>query len=972
MRWFRSLAVIFFVVGLSPAALAQSSSFTGFINGFTLTATAVHSGRITPGQTLTGPGLTSNTVILSNGTGTGGIGTYTVSISQTVPSGTVMTGAPAGTVTLPQAILNAPAFSGTLTSGDKLALASGDPSNATLNSLPVTAITGAVLDVLPINVLDKGAKRDLKSGADGTMTSGSATFTSATASFAPTDCNVTHGNGCTGTVDKIITVDYAGGAGNLGTPLSTTIIGYNSSTSVTLAAAASNTVPYTVSQMLARTTTLLPSSNVVGAITGYVPGDTITVAGGTATSPAVLSINGTQVTAAAIVAGGTGGTVGGGSDTGNCTVRGTTGAPSTALAVTTVTITSGIITAIVRHTSRGFYTTNPTDPANEPVTGDVGEDSPDDPDISSAPERASPCTGITGAVMAFNMGPALPIVQDVGRYSVAPTNPVMQASTSGSGTGANFTMTFTGTGYYTYSTDDSGAFSVAIDAANTIANAGGRTCIYVPAGVYGLRANTLPIFARNGCVRGDGSEQSVMAIDAGYSGNVWSWSNAWLGALHFSGTLDNITDTGRAGPSIDGMTIRGDRSSPNLQHAISFFDRNDYVYINDVQVANLPGRCLFAGELLNGSIGQFREGFVDNFICSGTGTAALAAVEIKNTGLSSGPTTFARMSIYGSAGKSLFIHNGARELNFAQLRIEGLQNNLVGNLVQISDPADTINTYQVRFAQLRLTSAAPGTAAFMVEPNASGGMPYAISVLDGMITGGLNYGTGINIQGGQRIALNFTLIGTRDSNVRIAAAPATANYVTISGLTSFTTDVGTFSELLTPLMMVGKPGFRSPLSTSLPYLVSNCQSGSPLTTTAAVETNLASCVLPALKRNDRIEVLATWSWPSSVNTKEAIVRLSTAVGTSGTIFSDFTATTTSSARCKTIIQNTGVTIAQRGSGSVTDNCSEYTATGGTPVTSALNTSNGTTTVNINAIGNGVGETVSLDSYAVWIYPGATQ
>lgn len=69
-----------------------ASSFTGSIAGTTLTVTAVASGVITLGQTLSGSGVTAGTTITGYGTGTGGNGTYTVSASQTVAS-TAITGA---------------------------------------------------------------------------------------------------------------------------------------------------------------------------------------------------------------------------------------------------------------------------------------------------------------------------------------------------------------------------------------------------------------------------------------------------------------------------------------------------------------------------------------------------------------------------------------------------------------------------------------------------------------------------------------------------------------------------------------------------------------------------------------------------------------------------------------------------------------------------------------------------------------
>lgn len=62
---------------------------TGAISGTTLTVSAVTSGTLAVGQTISGTGVAAGTTINALGTGTGGTGTYTVSASQTVSSTTV-------------------------------------------------------------------------------------------------------------------------------------------------------------------------------------------------------------------------------------------------------------------------------------------------------------------------------------------------------------------------------------------------------------------------------------------------------------------------------------------------------------------------------------------------------------------------------------------------------------------------------------------------------------------------------------------------------------------------------------------------------------------------------------------------------------------------------------------------------------------------------------------------------------------
>lgn len=69
--------------------VTANAVFTGSISGTTLTVTAVSSGVITVGMTISGTGVTVGTKITALGSGTGGAGTYTVDTSQTAGSTTI-------------------------------------------------------------------------------------------------------------------------------------------------------------------------------------------------------------------------------------------------------------------------------------------------------------------------------------------------------------------------------------------------------------------------------------------------------------------------------------------------------------------------------------------------------------------------------------------------------------------------------------------------------------------------------------------------------------------------------------------------------------------------------------------------------------------------------------------------------------------------------------------------------------------
>lgn len=68
---------------------ADAAVVTGSIATTVLTVTAVTSGKLSVGQTISGSGVTAGTKITALGTGTGGVGTYTVDTSQTAASTTI-------------------------------------------------------------------------------------------------------------------------------------------------------------------------------------------------------------------------------------------------------------------------------------------------------------------------------------------------------------------------------------------------------------------------------------------------------------------------------------------------------------------------------------------------------------------------------------------------------------------------------------------------------------------------------------------------------------------------------------------------------------------------------------------------------------------------------------------------------------------------------------------------------------------
>lgn len=186
----------------------------------------------------------------------------------------------------------------------------------------------------------------------------------------------------------------------------------------------------------------------------YAPTNTINLSGGTMSTTAVLTVTTTKVVSATVAAGGAGGT------DGTRTATGTTGTGTKFQAE--VTVSGGAITAVLSITVGGSYTVNPTAPANEPVTGTgigagaqlnvvLGVDTfsitnrgvfTANPAGGTMTQASSSGTGTGATFQQAILGPNAMTVTTPGVYSVTPSNPVSQLSSSGGGLGATFTLTF--------------------------------------------------------------------------------------------------------------------------------------------------------------------------------------------------------------------------------------------------------------------------------------------------------------------------------------------------------------------------------------------------------------------------------------------------------------------------------------------------------------------------------------------------
>jgi hypothetical protein len=209
---------------------------------------------------------------------------------------------------------------------------------------------------------------------------------------------------------------------------------------------------FTSPAVLSVTSTELLSLTGLTAGTGYAPGNTITLGGGSTTAAPVVTISTTKVSSVPTIAsGGTGGTPGA------VTLTGTTGTGTKFQATGTIS-SGGVLTAITALTVAGSYTVNPTTLSAEPVTGGglsgatlsltmgvntftftAGGAFSANPTAGTFTQNATSGSG-TGATFTGLFGPDVVTFASSGSYTAFPSNPVAQAATSGSGAGVTFTV----------------------------------------------------------------------------------------------------------------------------------------------------------------------------------------------------------------------------------------------------------------------------------------------------------------------------------------------------------------------------------------------------------------------------------------------------------------------------------------------------------------------------------------------------
>lgn len=358
------------------------------------------------------------------------------------------------------------------------------------------------------------------------------------------------------------------------------------------------------------------------------------------------------------------------------------------------------------------------------------------------------------------------------------------AYTSAHAVTVSFTAATTVTGAtYNYGVDDSAAFVACENLAVSQTLAGLPTDVYIPAGNYLIKAQTLPTMTSAGVgVFGDGTHKTDITIDPSYTGDLFSWSNAWMATAYNAVYIAASAD--QSGPVAANMTIFGNSTAATRQNAFRFYDRNDHVLMQNVEMYDIAGSCLEVGTALNGTPAYMRESKFYNIQCWYSGTSTVPSVDLSTAAAGSGDATnelsFYGLDIQSPTGRGLVIRNGntaggTRLIRFYGLRVEAAT---TGDLVTIGDPTLTGNVNTIKFYGFEGNGSANNYNTITLTAPNSAVAPYDIAV-EGSI--GTGTGGGVNIAAGRSIYLNFHNMNTTQNEITVASNTTVGGPIVLDG-----------------------------------------------------------------------------------------------------------------------------------------------------------------------------------------------
>lgn len=318
------------------------------------------------------------------------------------------------------------------------------------------------------------------------------------------------------------------------------------------------------------------------------------------------------------------------------------------------------------------------------------------------------------------------------------------------------------------STDDSTSIAATENAAMAVSN-GSIPTVYFPAACYVLGAGaSLPLLTHPIHLRGDGTHKTYLSVSTSYVGDIFSFSEIWQGGSYANGMLPTADN---AGISVTGISVFGNKTSTNVNNALAFYDRDNFIVVRDFEAFYLSGSCLFTGHNKNQNRSYVRESLFYNVRCNNTGTATTAAVDLAATTVAGDDATnelqFFGLNIFQSAGVGLAIRNPNNNATMGDMQFFGPRVEFsAGDNIDIGSSADAGQVAGIRMYGLEsLTPGQTNAGTYALNIDTAGVQAYDIMIFGGQI-GPCWQGTscnGVNI-GNVRLARvqleNISTVGT--------------------------------------------------------------------------------------------------------------------------------------------------------------------------------------------------------------------
>jgi len=396
-------------------------------------------------------------------------------------------------------------------------------------------------------------------------------------------------------------------------------------------------------------------------------------------------------------------------------------------------------------------------------------------------------------------------------------------------------------------TDDSLAFKAAFQTALASAGTYVRPSIHIPAGtcVIGGAAGTLPVFYHIGVgIDGEGRAQSWLKIATTYPGPwLLAWSDSWQGGAGnwpIVGSGNTVNIVGQfTGPSITNLSIVGDRSSPVDTVAVDFQDRDDLIFMANVDILYVKGSGIRFGHENNVTTqAAIRESWFDHIRIWNTGDGpAFPAWDmgVTGAGFADNEIDITNVDIYGPVGHGIWMHNGGNgayaQFRMANIRIEGTEGNPAGlstDLWRIGDPADTAPVSDVTAVNVELVDAyGGGGSALHFASNTTASRAFNDRFLSAQVSGGLVQGNGVKIDGGRNLWMQFSNLnhgaGMADIVIASSATVGLINF-DLMGVTTYVANIDPTSVGNVHTLLYGGLGTaaQAPVYLSASQVIAGC------------------------------------------------------------------------------------------------------------------------------------------------------